>query len=64
MMDSLKPMLNSLHEYPSWFVVLCLCLAGSVAIYVLAKLIKWTLYTLLVFVLLGGLALSIWLFFK
>ncbi|MFA5266110.1 MAG: hypothetical protein WC378_19990 [Opitutaceae bacterium] len=64
MIESLKPLLNSLKEYPSWFVTLCACLAGAVAIYALAKLIKWTLYTLLLVVLVGGVALSVWLFFR
>jgi len=64
MPESLKPLLNSLREYPSWFVALCLCLAGATAIYVLAKLIKFTLYALLILVLVGGLAVSIYLLIK
>ncbi len=64
MPELLKSMMNSLREYPSWFVAICLCLTGAAAIYVLAKLVKFTLYTLLVLVLVGGLAASVWLFLK
>jgi hypothetical protein len=60
-MDSLTPLFNSLAEYPRWLVVACLAIVGALVIYIVAKLLKWSLYLLMVVVLVGGLGLAAWL---
>jgi hypothetical protein len=63
-MESLAPGLNSLADYPRWLVVACASIAAALLIYLLAKLLKWGLYLLLVLVLVGGLGLALWLALK
>jgi hypothetical protein len=60
-MEQLTSMLNSLADYPRWMVVACLAIVGALAIYVFAKLLKWSLYLLMAVVLVGGLGLAAWL---
>lgn len=60
-MDGLPPYLDSLREYPQWLVVGCLTLVAAVGLWLLAKLLKWTIYLLVAAVLvIGGLA-AVWL---
>jgi hypothetical protein len=63
-MERLTPMFNSLADYPRWMVVACLAIVGALAIYVGAKLLKWSLYLLMVVVLVGGLGLAVWLLLR
>jgi CHASE2 domain-containing sensor protein len=58
-----KPLLDSLASYPHWFVAACVTLVLAAVIWVLAKALKWSLYALIAFVLIGGLGASIWLLF-
>ena len=60
-MEQLTSMFNSLADYPRWLVVACLAIVGALAIYVFAKLLKWSLYLLMAVVLVGGLGLAAWL---
>ena len=60
-MEKLTPLFNSLADYPRWVVVACLAIVGALVIYVVVKLLKWSLYLLLVLVLVGGLGLAVWL---
>ena len=57
-------MLDSLADYPRWFVVLCGTIVLAVAIWVLMKLLKWTLWLLIFGVVAVGLASAAWLFFR
>lgn len=57
-------LLDSLAGYPRWFVVACATIVLAVAIWIFAKLLKWSLYLLMVLVLIGGLAATVWLIFK
>lgn len=57
-------MLDSLAEYPRWFVVWCATMVLAVAIWVLMKLLKWTLWLLIFVVVAVGLASAAWLFFR
>jgi hypothetical protein len=41
-MDHLNHLIDS-TGYPSWLVILCLVLAAVVGVWVLAKVLKWTL---------------------
>ncbi len=63
-MEILTPMFNSLADYPRWMVVACLAIVGALAIYLVAKLLKWSLYLLMVVVLVGGLGLALWLLLR
>lgn len=60
-MESLPPYLESMGEYPRWFVVFCLTVVVAVGLWVLVKVLKWTLYLLIAVVLLGGGAAAVWL---
>lgn len=51
-MTALDAALQNLAEYPRWFVALCTIVLATAAIWVAAKLLKWTVY-LAAFVALG-----------
>ena len=57
-------MVDSLADYPRWFVVLCATIVLAVSIWIVMKLLKWTLWLLLIGVLLVGFAGAAWLFFR
>ena len=63
-METLPPFLQSLGEYPRWFVVACLIIVSAVGLWMLIKALKWTLYLLLAVVLLGGGSVVAWLFLR
>ena len=54
-------LLDSLAGYPEWLVVGCLTIVAVVAIWLVAKLLKWSLYLLMGLVLVGGVAATVWL---
>jgi hypothetical protein len=56
--------LDSFGDYPRWLVVAGLTLVAAAAIWILAKAIKWTLWLLLIAVLLVGGATALWLLFQ
>ena len=57
-------MLDSLADYPQWLVVACGTIVAAAAIWVLMKLLKWTLWVLLFAVLAIGLGTAAWLMFR
>jgi hypothetical protein len=59
-----NPLLDSLAGYPHWFVVACVTVAGVVALWVVVKLLKWSLYLLLGLVAVAGVAAAYWLLFR
>jgi len=63
---SLPPttLLDSLAAYPRWFVAACLTIVAVVGIWVFAKLLKWSLYLLMILVLIVGAVTTVWLIFK
>jgi len=63
-MDALPPYLDSLGEYPRWFVVACGTVVLAMGLWILAKLLKWTLYLLVAVVILAGGAAVVWLLVK
>lgn len=63
-MDPLPPYLDSLGEYPRWFVVGCATVVLATGLWILAKLLKWTLYLLVAAVILAGGAAVIWLLLR
>ncbi len=46
--------MESLKDYPEWFVVACVTIVAAVAIWVCIKLLKWALWGLLIGVLVVG----------
>lgn len=46
----------SLKDYPPWLVAACATIVAAAAIWVIAKLLKWALWALLVCVLVAGAA--------
>ena len=58
-----KTLLDSLAGYPHWFVAACLTLVGAAVIWLLAKLLKWSLYVFIALVLIGGAVTTVWLLF-
>lgn len=60
----MPPFLQSLGEYPRWFVIACLTVIAAAGLWLLAKALKWTIYLLLTVVLLGGAAAVVWLLWK
>ncbi len=57
-------MVDSLADYPRWLVLACVTIVLAGAIWVLAKLLKWTLWLLLGAVLLTGLGTAAWMFWR
>jgi uncharacterized membrane protein YhdT len=45
---------ESLADYPHWFVVTCVTIVAAVLIWLVVKVLKWTLWLLLITVLLVG----------
>jgi hypothetical protein len=50
-----------LSAYPQWLVVLGATLAAALVIWILMKLLKWTLWLLFLAVLIGGVLWTGWL---
>ncbi|MFM9954614.1 MAG: hypothetical protein ACKVVO_11195 [Opitutaceae bacterium] len=57
-------MLDSLADYPRWVVVVCVTIVLAAAIWVVMKLLKWTLWMLLFAVLIIGLGTAAWLMLR
>jgi hypothetical protein len=57
-------MLDSLAAYPRWFVALCATLVAAAAIWIIAKVLKWSLYLLIALVIIGGLTATLWLLLR
>ncbi|MFM7749708.1 MAG: hypothetical protein ACKPB0_04755 [Opitutaceae bacterium] len=49
-----------LSAYPRWVVILAGAAVAAVALWLLMKVLKWTLWLLIGIVLLGGLAWAVW----
>ena len=56
--------LDSLADYPRWVVVACTTIVLAAAIWVVMKLLKWTLGLLLLSVVIIGLGTAAWLLFR
>ncbi len=57
-------MLDSLADYPRWFVVACGTIVAALVIWIGIKLLKLALWLLLAVVLIAGLGTAAWLFLK
>ena len=56
--------LDSLADYPRWFVVACGTIVAAVLIWVVMKLLKLALWLLIATVLVVGLGTAAWLLIK
>jgi hypothetical protein len=61
---SAPTILDSLADYPRWVVVACATIVLAAAIWVVMKLLKWTLWLLLLSVVIIGLGTAAWLLFR
>ena len=61
---SAPTILDSLADYPRWVVVVCVTIVLAAAIWVVMKLLKWTLWMLLFAVLIIGLGTAAWLMLR
>ncbi len=57
-------LVDSLDAYPRWLVVAGATVAIAAALWLAAKLLKWTLLVLFVVVLVGGVGATAWLLLK
>lgn len=57
-------LIDSLAAYPRWFVAACLTVVAVVAIWIIAKVLKWSLYLLMALVIIAGVVATVWLIFK
>jgi uncharacterized membrane protein YjjP (DUF1212 family) len=56
-----QTLLHSLSAYPPWLVAVCAVIAGAFALWLVGKLLKWSLIIIVaVIIILGGAAL-VWL---
>jgi hypothetical protein len=56
-------LLDSLAGYPPWFVAACVTVVAIVLVWLVAKMLKWSLYLLMGLVLAAGVGTTIWLLF-
>jgi hypothetical protein len=56
-----QTLLHSLSAYPPWLVAVCAVVAGIFALWLVGKLLKWSLMVIMVAVLILGSATLVWL---
>ena len=56
--------LDSLSQYPHWFVVACAAVAAAAALWLLLKLLKAALWVLATGFVIAAFAAAAWLFFR
>lgn len=61
MPSSLKPVVDFLAGYPDWVVAAVLTVLVALVLWLLAKVLKWSLYLLMALVLIGGAIATVWL---
>jgi hypothetical protein len=57
-------MLNSVAQYPHWFVVACMALAAALVLWVVLRLVKAALWILFFGVLLAAGSAAVWLLLR
>jgi len=60
----LQALVDSVSGYPRWLIIAAATLVAAVLIWVVAKLLEWALWLLLIAVIVGGLAWAAWAVFK
>lgn len=61
---SSPPIWMTFETWPQWLQVLVGTIVAVVALWIFAKILKWSLYILIWLVLIGGLAATVWLILK
>jgi hypothetical protein len=56
--------LESLADYPRWFVVACVTVVLAAALWLTIKVLKWTMWLLVFTVLIVGLSTAGWLLWQ
>ncbi len=56
--------LNSLAQYPHWFVVACATVAAALVLWLLIKLIKAALWMLFFGIVIVGAVAAVWMFLR
>jgi hypothetical protein len=56
-----QTLLHSLSAYPPWFGVVCAVVAGIFALWLVGKLLKWSLMLIVATILILGGAALVWL---
>ncbi len=62
MTEHLEAALQNLHAYPRWLVASCVVIVALAALWVLGKLLKWTLYVVVALAALAVIAGGVWWF--
>jgi len=57
-------MLDSLAQYPHWFVIACATLSAAVILWLVMKILKAAIWMLIFGIVVAGGATAIWLLFK
>lgn len=52
--------IDSLSSYPRWLVIAAATLVAALLVWIVAKLLEWTLWLILIVVIVGGLAWAGW----
>ena len=56
-----QTLLHSLAAYPPWLVAVCAVVAGIFALWLVGKLLKWSLMVIVAGILILGAAALVWL---
>jgi uncharacterized membrane protein YjjP (DUF1212 family) len=56
-----QTLLHSLSAYPPWFVAACAVIAGIFVLWLVGKLLKWSLMVIGAMILIVGGAILVWL---
>jgi hypothetical protein len=59
-----QTLLHSLSAYPPWLVAGCAVVAGIFALWLVGKLLKWSLMVIVAGILVLGAAALVWLVFR
>jgi len=57
------PLLDAVRDYPRWLVIAGCTVVAAAGIWMLAKVLKWVLWLLLIAVIVAGGATACWLLF-
>ncbi|HVU25764.1 MAG TPA: hypothetical protein VHE13_16660 [Opitutus sp.] len=55
---------TTFEAWPQWLQVLTVTVVAVIALWIFAKIVKWSLYILIWLILIGGLAATAWLLLK
>ena len=59
-----QTLIDSVSAYPRWLVIAAATLVAAALVWIVAKLLEWALWLLLIAVLVGGLSWAVWALFR